>query len=74
MRIVRGVSGAVAVDSTGKLSGRGAYLCATEQCWERGLRDNYLEHRLLIGTPLSMEDHDRLRREAQAVIASRREG
>ncbi len=73
VRIVRDVSGAVVVDGTGKLSGRGAYLCADEKCWERGIRGNYLEHRLLIGAPLSEKDRHRIRDEVQTVIRSRLE-
>ena len=64
--VVRNTSGAVSVDATGKLSGRGAYLCANESCWERGLRGAYLEHRLLISTPLQKRDLDRIRHEAHA--------
>ena len=63
----------VSVDGTGKLSGRGTYLCANETCWKRGLRASYLEKRLLIGAPLSSEDRDRIRHEAQTVIQSRRD-
>lgn len=37
VRIVRGASGEVAVDSTGKRAGRGAYLCGQVSCWATGL-------------------------------------
>lgn len=36
IRIVRGPNG-VQIDSTGKISGRGAYLHDRRSCWERGL-------------------------------------
>ena len=74
MRVVRSTSGVVSVDGTGKLSGRGAYLCANDKCLERGLRGPYLENRLLIGTPLPSEDRNRIHHEAQTVIESRRGG
>ena len=74
MRVVRDISGVVSVDGSGKLSGRGAYLCANDKCLNRGLRGSYLENRLLIGVPLSSEDRDRIRHEAQAVIQSRLDG
>ena len=74
VRVVRGISGDISVDGSGKLSGRGAYLCAKDKCWERGLRGSYLENRLLLGAPLSSEDRDRIRNEAQTVIESRRDG
>lgn len=37
IRIVR-LPGAVQVDATGKLPGRGAYLHDRRSCWERGLK------------------------------------
>jgi predicted RNA-binding protein YlxR (DUF448 family) len=33
VRIVRTPAGAVQVDATGKLAGRGAYLCKAQPCW-----------------------------------------
>ena len=38
--------GAVAIDPTGKLAGRGAYLCRTTECWRRGLRAGSLSRAL----------------------------
>ena len=46
IRIVRTESGAVAIDSTGKRSGRGAYLCKAKRCWEAGLRKERLDRAL----------------------------
>ncbi len=37
VRIVRTPEGSVQVDPTGKLAGRGAYLCRTRPCWEQAL-------------------------------------
>ncbi len=42
IRLVRTPEGAVAVDPTGKRSGRGAYLCARVRCWERGINEKTL--------------------------------
>ena len=36
-RVVRTPSGTVVVDSTGKLSGRGAYVCPRRSCWDSAL-------------------------------------
>ena len=44
VRLVRTPEG-VEVDQTGKLAGRGAYLHADPDCWERGVK-NYLEKAL----------------------------
>ena len=57
-RLVRTDTG-VLVDPTGKLNGRGAYLCEQMACWERALNSDVLTKALR--TPLSSEDRDRLR-------------
>lgn len=46
VRIVRTPEGAVVIDRTGKLSGRGAYLCRELSCWEAGLRRESLARAL----------------------------
>ncbi len=38
VRIVRTPDGSVTVDPTGKLSGRGAYLCDSPACWQAALK------------------------------------
>lgn len=56
IRIVRSPAG-VQIDSTGKLSGRGAYLHDRKTCWERGLQ-GALAHALK--AELSAEERERL--------------
>jgi predicted RNA-binding protein YlxR (DUF448 family) len=46
VRIVRTSQGTVEIDSTGKTSGRGAYLCRAQQCWQLALKKNRLDHAL----------------------------
>jgi predicted RNA-binding protein YlxR (DUF448 family) len=58
VRVVRLPSGDVVMDSTGKLSGRGAYLCADGTCWTLALRRGALERALAV--PLPSELRDRL--------------
>ncbi len=36
VRLVRKPGGEVIVDRTGRLSGRGAYLCRSQKCWQSG--------------------------------------
>jgi predicted RNA-binding protein YlxR (DUF448 family) len=38
VRIVRTPQGTVEIDPRGKESGRGAYVCKNQSCWEIGLR------------------------------------
>ena len=56
-RLVRTEAG-VQVDSTGKLKGRGAYLCDQDSCWERAVAGNLLNQALR--TTLTEADRDQL--------------
>jgi len=46
VRVVRSVEGAITIDSSGKLAGRGAYLCPQRSCWELALKRKSLDHAL----------------------------
>ena len=46
IRVVRTPEGSVEVDITGKKSGRGAYLCRQEACWDIGLKKKRLDRAL----------------------------
>jgi uncharacterized protein len=48
VRLVRGEAGGVTVDSTGKLNGRGAYLCHDPECWTLAQRRRALERALKV--------------------------
>jgi predicted RNA-binding protein YlxR (DUF448 family) len=48
VRIVRTPDGGVTIDPTGKLSGRGAYLCESPDCWQAGLKRGALLRALKI--------------------------
>ena len=48
IRIVRTPEGVVAVDDTGKRSGRGAYVCRNAECLTRAIRQKQLERQLEI--------------------------
>ena len=40
VRLVRTPQGGIEIDHRGKRSGRGAYLCKSQTCWELGLKQN----------------------------------
>ena len=63
-RLVRTSEG-IMVDPSGKMNGRGAYLCDQEQCWERAVNTDILAK--AFKTPLSADDRVRLK---QAKFAS----
>lgn len=46
VRIVRTANEGVRIDPTGKLNGRGAYLCRSRSCWEKALRSALLNRAL----------------------------
>ncbi|GAB4522285.1 MAG: hypothetical protein OHK0046_34690 [Anaerolineae bacterium] len=56
-RIVR-TTGGIYVDASGKMNGRGAYLCDRKSCWERAVNTNILHKALR--TTLTDEDRQRL--------------
>lgn len=57
-RVVRTADGVV-LDSSGKMNGRGAYLCEQAACWERAISSDVLAKALK--TTLTAEDRARLR-------------
>ena len=46
VRVVRSKEQGVRVDPTGKLAGRGAYLCADRTCWTKAWKSNALNRAL----------------------------
>ena len=63
VRIIRTPEGVVEVDPTGKLNGRGAYLCARWECWEEALKRDRLARALR--ATMSAEEREALRRYAE---------
>jgi predicted RNA-binding protein YlxR (DUF448 family) len=63
-RIVRTVDG-VQADPTGKMNGRGAYLCDKAGCWQRALTGDVLARALR--TTLTEQDRARLAEAARQV-------
>lgn len=59
VRIVRTPEGAVVVDETGKLNGRGAYLCRQRDCWDVALAKHRVERALKVS--LNAKTRARLR-------------
>ncbi len=59
VRIVRTPEGCLAVDDTGKRSGRGAYICPISDCWEKALSKGHLSRALR--TSVTAETRSQLR-------------
>lgn len=61
IRLVRTHNGRVEVDTSGKRTGRGAYLCL--ECWQIGLKGSQLEYALR--TTLSQDNREQLIKAAE---------
>ena len=56
VRIVRAPDGSVLVDTTGKQSGRGAYVCRQATCWRQVVPGRALERALKIELNVSIRE------------------
>ena len=51
VRVVRTAAGEVVVDTTGKMPGRGAYLCPSKECLRKALKEKRLTRALRVEIP-----------------------
>ena len=61
MRILRTEEGEFVADTTGKKNGRGAYLCFSEECFQKAVKNKGLERSFKQAIP--QEVYDRLEKE-----------
>ncbi len=66
IRVVRQPDGSVCLDFSGKLSGRGAYLCPNPECLKKAQKVKSLERSLEV--PIPEEVYERLRREMEVQL------
>ena len=71
-RIVRRPDGEVAIDPTGKVSGRGAYLCSNKKCWLQALEHRSLERALNVA--LTAQQHETIEAHASQLPDVNSEG
>ena len=64
IRVVRQTNGEVSLDFSGKLNGRGAYLCPNPECLKRAIRSKALDRSLEVTIP--EEVYARLEKEMEA--------
>ena len=64
IRVVRQPDGAVSLDFSGKLNGRGAYICPDPECLKKARKAKSLDRSLEVTIP--EEVYDRLDREMEA--------
>ena len=63
IRVVRGTDGTVSLDFSGKLNGRGAYICPDPECLKKAQKAKSLERALEV--PIPEEVYDRLQKEME---------
>lgn len=63
IRVVRKTDGSVCLDFSGKLAGRGAYVCPNPQCLARAQKSRALERSLEVAIP--EEVYSRLEKEME---------
>ena len=63
IRVVRTPEGEVKLDFSGKLNGRGAYICPKAECLQKARKAKSLERSLEV--PIGEEVYDRLAREIE---------
>ncbi len=66
IRVVRGTDGVVSLDFSGKLNGRGAYICPDAACLAKAQKAKSLERSLEV--PIPQEVYDRLAKEMEAGV------
>ena len=64
IRVVRTTEGTVSLDFSGKMNGRGAYVCPDMECLKKAQKSRSLERCLEMDIP--QEVYDRLTREMEA--------
>ena len=64
LRVVRKTDGTVGLDFSGKLNGRGAYVCPAPECLKKAQRSKALERCLEVAIP--QEVYDLMVREMEA--------
>ena len=66
IRVVRGTDGTVSLDFSGKLNGRGAYICPQPECLKKARKAKSLDRSLEV--PIPEEVYDRLEKEMEGGI------
>ena len=64
IRVVRCTDGTVTLDFSGKLNGRGAYVCPDPECLKKAIKSKSLDRSLEVAIP--EEVYNRLQKEMEA--------
>ena len=61
VRVLKTADDSVVIDLTGKMNGRGAYICRSEECLKKAVKTKAIERSLSIA--VSSDVYDQLRKE-----------
>lgn len=65
IRVLRTPEGEITIDTTGRMNGRGAYLCRSSSCLRKAMKAHALERSL--GAKISAEVYSALEKEIEKV-------
>lgn len=65
VRILKTTDDEIVLDTTGKKNGRGAYICLSEDCFEKAVKGRGLERSLKMSIP--QEIYDSLKKEIERI-------
>lgn len=65
LRIVHTPEGEIKLDPTGRMSGRGAYICRQKECMEKAIRQHQIERAFSCG--VSPDVYEQLRQQLQSL-------
>lgn len=66
LRVVKSPEGDISLDTTGKKSGRGAYVCRSVECLKKAQKSRALERALEVAIP--QEVYDALQQQMEGVV------
>ena len=65
IRVLKGTDDVISIDATGRKNGRGAYLCFSEECLEKAIKNHGLERSLKMAVP--DEVYQNLKKEFESI-------
>ena len=65
IRVIKTAEGEILLDATGRKNGRGAYLCPSEECLKKAIRNKGLERSFKMAIP--KEVYENLEKEMEAL-------
>ena len=65
IRVIKTAEGEILLDATGRKNGRGAYLCPSEECLKKAIKNKGLERSFKMAIP--KEDYESLEKEMEVL-------